>query len=84
MAEPAPLHTGFPDWVATAGPPFAAVCGIIFAAILWKRVSEIRVGGGGALRSENGREYLLEEEQRGESEVRRGIGGPGAPPSALF
>jgi hypothetical protein len=56
--------------VATLFIPFSAVVGIVFALILWKRVSEIRVGGGGAVRSENGREYLLEEEQRGESEVR--------------
>ena len=59
----------FPDWVANAGIPGAALFGIIFALILWKRVSKIRVGGGAAVSSENGREYLLEEEQRGESEV---------------
>ena len=38
---------------------------------LWVRVSKIRVTPGDApLRSENGREYLLEEESRGEAEVR--------------
>ena len=47
----------------------SALSGVVFALFLWHRVSKIRVGGGGALRSENGREYLLEEEQRGENEV---------------
>jgi hypothetical protein len=32
--------------------------------------SQIKVRGNAGVRSENGREYLLEEEQRGESEVR--------------
>jgi hypothetical protein len=50
----------------------SALAGVVFALFLWHRVSKIRVGGGGALRAENGREYLLEEEQRGENEVRKG------------
>ena len=45
----------------------SALAGVVFALFLWHRVSKIRVGGGGALRAENGREYLLEEEQRGEN-----------------
>ena len=47
--------------------PISAVIAIAFAAFLWRRVSQIRVGGS---RASNGREYLLEEEQRGEGEVR--------------
>lgn len=50
--------------------PVSALAGIAFAIFLWHRVSQIKVGGG-ALRSDNGREYLLEEEQRGEAEVGR-------------
>jgi hypothetical protein len=49
----------------------SALAGVAFALWLWHRVSKIHVGGGGALRAENGREYLLEEEQRGENEVSR-------------
>ena len=65
------MSTLFPDSVATIGIPISAVAGVIFAIILWHRVSQIHVGGGSAsARSESGREYLLEEEQRGESEVR--------------
>ena len=67
----AELSTLFPDSVATFGIPISAIAGVIFAIILWHRVSQIHVGGGSAsARSESGREYLLEEEQRGESEVR--------------
>ena len=48
----------------------SALAGVLFALFLWYRVSLIRVGrGDGSLRAENGREYLLEEEQRGESEI---------------
>lgn len=50
----------------------SALAGVIFALFLWHRVSKIRVGGGGVRRAENGREYLLEEEQRGENEVSKG------------
>eukprot|EP00890_Picochlorum_soloecismus_P004594 jgi/Picsp_1/5135/NSC_02498-R1_vacuolar h+-translocating inorganic pyrophosphatase len=64
------ISTLFPDSVATLGIPISAVAGVIFAIILWHRVSQIHVGGGSAsARSESGREYLLEEEQRGESEI---------------
>lgn len=49
--------------------PISAIAGILFAIFLWRRVAQIQVRGGGALRSDNGREYLLEEEQRGEAEV---------------
>ena len=64
MASPA-----FADSVATIGIPLCAVAGILFGLFLWVRVSKIKVRGAGALRSENGREYLLAEEQRGEQEV---------------
>lgn len=44
---------------------------IIFGAWLWKRVSAISMTPGQSVfRSQNGREYLLEEEQRGDDEVR--------------
>lgn len=62
----------FPDAVATVGIPICAISGVVFAFFLWYRVSQIRVGGGSSVRVENGREYLLEEEQRGESEVSPG------------
>ena len=62
--------TSFPDAVPTYGIPIAAILGVLFAIFLWQRVSKIRVGGESTVRSENGREYLLEEEQRGENEVR--------------
>jgi H+-translocating diphosphatase len=62
------LTTVFSDSVADVGIPLCAVTGIAFAIFLWYRVSQIKVRG---LHSENGREYLLEEEQRGESEVSR-------------
>lgn len=67
--------TVFGPAVATVGIPLSALLGIAFAVILWRRVSLIKVRGGG--RPENGREYLLEEEQRGESEV----GAPAASPA---
>jgi hypothetical protein len=39
--------------------------------VLWKRVAEISlVPGASSFRASNGREYLLEEEQRGDDEVR--------------
>ena len=49
--------------------PAAAIIAIAFAILLWVRVSRVKVGGGHGVRSENGREYLLEEEQRGEDEA---------------
>lgn len=67
--KPMALETVFTDAVASTLVPLSAVAGILFALWLWQRVSAIPVRGG-APRSETGREYLLEEEQRGESEVR--------------
>uniref|UniRef100_A0A7S2QSI6 H(+)-exporting diphosphatase n=1 Tax=Chlamydomonas chlamydogama TaxID=225041 RepID=A0A7S2QSI6_9CHLO len=50
--------------------PGASVLGIFFAFWLWKRVAQIQlVGGQSVVARGNGREYLLEEEQRGEEEV---------------
>ncbi|KAL4855826.1 Pyrophosphate-energized vacuolar membrane proton pump [Chlorella vulgaris] len=49
--------------------PVSAAVGITFALWLWSRVAQIKVRGNAGVRSENGREYLLEEEQRGESEI---------------
>lgn len=57
-----------PAWLASYGIPLSAILGVAFAIFLWYRVSQIRVGGGSGS-SGNGREYLLEEEQRGEAEV---------------
>ena len=64
----ASVHTIFPD-SATYFIPSAAGLSIIFAVWLWARVSAVRVAPATHTRSENGREYLLEEEQRGEDEV---------------
>jgi hypothetical protein len=50
--------------------PTASAVGVIFALILWKRVANIKVAGGSVVSSQNGRSYLLEEEQRGDDEVR--------------
>jgi inorganic pyrophosphatase len=66
--KPMALETVFTDAVASTLVPLSAVAGILFALWLWQRVSAIPVRGG-APRSETGREYLLEEEQRGESEI---------------
>ena len=64
--------TVFGDLAPTVLIPTAAICGIIFALVLWKRVAEISlVPGASSFRASNGREYLLEEEQRGDDEVRR-------------
>ena len=49
----------------TAVVPVAAICGILFALWLWKRVANIKM----SVRSRPGDSYLLEEEQRGEDEV---------------
>ena len=68
------VHTIFSSSVPTILIPVAALLAIGFAAWLWYRVSSIKVGSGThGLRTENGREYLLEEEQRGEDEVRFGL-----------
>ena len=50
--------------------PASSAVGVLFAIFLYTRVSKISMGGGSVFRSQNGREYLLEEEQRGEDEVR--------------
>lgn len=51
--------------------PSSAVLAILFAVFLWLRVAQIKVRpSDGPQSSENGREYLLEEESRGEAEVR--------------
>lgn len=64
------MDTVFSDAAVSALIPISAVAGILFALWLWQRVSAIPVRGSAGIRSETGREYLLEEEQRGESEVR--------------
>ena len=61
-----------PDAVIYATIPICSLVGILFAIFLWKRVSAIQLTAGSqTIRSANGREYLLEEEQRGEEEVRQ-------------
>ena len=62
-------HTVFSPTLVNIAIPASGLLGIAFAVFLWTRVAQIKVRGGAAVRSENGREYLLEEEQRGESEV---------------
>lgn len=65
------VHTIFSSTVPTVLIPVSALLSIAFGIWLWYRVSAIKVGNGHhGLRTENGREYLLEEEQRGEDEVR--------------
>ena len=64
----ASVHTIFSD-SSTYFIPASAVVSILFAIWLWGRVAAIRVAPATHTRSENGREYLLEEEQRGEDEV---------------
>ena len=64
------VHTTFSPAVPTILIPVSALLAIAFGSWLWYRVSAIKVGNGShGLRTENGREYLLEEEQRGEDEV---------------
>jgi hypothetical protein len=62
----------FPDSFADIGVPVSALLGIAFAILLWTRVSSIKVRGASISsgRGDGGRAYLLEEEQRGEQEVR--------------
>jgi len=55
-----------PDVTSHVLIPGACLLGIVFAVVLWQRVSKIQVAGGQVLRD---REYLLEE-QRGDEEVR--------------
>lgn len=70
MAHLHSVHTVFSSAVPTILIPASAVLSIAFGIWLWYRVSAIKVGNGHhGLRTENGREYLLEEEQRGEDEV---------------
>ncbi|GFR45263.1 hypothetical protein Agub_g6369 [Astrephomene gubernaculifera] len=57
-----------PDALVASLIPAAAVIGILFAIFLWKRVSAVQMTGGRLISSQNGREYLLEEEQRGGEE----------------
>lgn len=60
----------FGDTVPTVLIPGAAILAILFGIWTWIRVSAVKVGvGGGGGRTDNGREYLLEEEQRGPEEV---------------
>ena len=50
--------------------PISSGLGIAFAIFLWIRVSAVKVRpSDGHQRTENGREYLLEEESRAEAEV---------------
>lgn len=50
--------------------PVSAIVSIAFGAWLWWRVSFVSTTAGqSTIRSMNGREYLLEEEQRGDDEV---------------
>ena len=44
-------------------------CFMTPAVFLWARVSAVKVAGAGGQSGENGRQYLLEEEQRGEDEA---------------
>ena len=64
------LQSGQDPTVTLAVIPVACVLGIIFAIILWRTVAQIQLGGSkSVLHSQNGREYLLEDEQRGDEEV---------------
>lgn len=47
------------DMVPNVVIPTACAVGVIFAVILWQRVSKISMTGGSTFRSQNGREYLL-------------------------
>ncbi len=63
-----PLAVTLPDWFASSIIPLSAISGVVFALLLWYKVSQISVRG---FSSRNGgREYLLDEEQGAESEVR--------------
>ena len=59
------------DLVPTILIPSACFVGVVFALILWQRVSKVQITGGSVFRSGD-RAYLLEEEQRGDDEVRLG------------
>ena len=53
------------DSAVTALIPIAAICAIVFALWLWKRVAGVKL----SVKPRLGDSYLLEEEQRGEDEV---------------
>ena len=58
------------DGLAAALPPIVALLAIAFGAFLAWRVAQVKVrSGGSAAGRDAGREYLLEEEARGEDEV---------------
>jgi len=59
--------TVFSDVFVHVAIPTISLLAIAFGSWLWWRVSAVRVRAGP---SSSGREYLLEEEQRGEDEVR--------------
>ena len=59
--------TVFSDVIVHLAIPGISLLAIVFGSWLWWRVSAVRVRAGP---SSSGREYLLEEEQRGEDEVR--------------
>lgn len=59
-----------PEFVGDVGIPVCAAFAIVFACWLWQRVSQIQLStSSSVLRSQNGREYLLEEEVHGDDEV---------------
>ena len=57
------------DGLAAALPPIVALLAIAFGAFLAWRVAQVKVRSGSAAGRDAGREYLLEEEARGEDEV---------------
>ena len=64
-------NQALPDLFPTIFIPTTAVIAIFFGIWLWQRVSTVSLTPGQMVfRSQNGREYLLEEEQRGDDEVR--------------
>ena len=64
-------HVYLTDMFVNLFIPISSAAGILFAIWLWVRVSAIKVRPTDSTqRTENGREYLLEEESRGEAEVR--------------
>ena len=67
---PPSIHTKLGPIVPNVFIPASALLAIAFAILLWARVSRVKVAGAGGQSGENGRQYLLEEEQRGEDEVR--------------
>lgn len=59
-----------PEYAVLIAIPVCALLAIAFGAWLWQRVAQIHLSGSStSVRSQNGREYLLEEEQRGDDEV---------------